>query len=117
MEMYAIEVVGDLMILRADGGLNSGTANQLSDQIATLVKGGVRNIIVDCSKLEIISSLGLSSLLLLHTRSKRVGGEVKLCGLKGSIVQIVRMTKLDRIFEMYEDIEQARLAFRPPSAS
>lgn len=117
MEMYAIEVVGDLMILRADGGLNSATASQLSDQIAALVKGGVRNIIVDCSNLEIISSVGLGSLLLLHTRSKSAGGEVKLCGLKGSIVQIIRMTKLDRVFEIYSDVEEARLAFRPPSAS
>ncbi len=113
METYAIEVVGDLMILRADGGLNSGTAGQLSEKIAALVAGGVRSIIVDCSQLEIISSLGLSSLLMLHTRIKRVGGEVKLCGLKGSIVQVIRMTKLDRIFELYPDIEAARLAFRP----
>ena len=116
MEMYAIEVVGDLMILRADGGLNASTAGQLSEQVTALVKGGVRNIIVDCSKLEIISSIGLGS-LLLHTRSKSAGGEVKLCGLKGSIVQIVRMTKLDSLFEMYADVEEARLAFRPPSAT
>lgn len=61
MEMYAIEVVGDLMILRADGGLNASTAGQLSEQVTALVKGGVRNIIVDCSKLEIISSVGLRS--------------------------------------------------------
>ncbi len=117
MEMYAIEVVGDLMILRADGGLNASTAGQLSEQVTALVKGGVRNIIVDCSKLDIISSIGLGSLLLLHTRSKSAGGEVKLCGLKGSIVQIVRMTKLDSLFEMYADVEEARLAFRPPSAT
>ncbi|MSR44453.1 MAG: anti-sigma factor antagonist [Phycisphaerales bacterium] len=113
MELYAIEVFGDLIILRADGGLNSQTSTQLSDQVATLVAGGVRSIVVDCSKLEIISSLGLSSLLMLHTRMKRVGGEVKLCGLKGTIVQVLQITKLDRVFELYDDVEAARLAFRP----
>ncbi len=112
METYAIEVVGDLMILRADGGLNSGTGTQLSDHIADLVKGGVRNIIVDCSKLEIVSSMGLGSLLLLHTRIKRVGGEVKLCGVKGAVVQLIRMTRLEGIFGIYGDVEEARLACR-----
>ncbi|MSR69913.1 MAG: STAS domain-containing protein [Phycisphaerales bacterium] len=115
METYVIEIVGDMMILRADGGLNTGTASQLSEKISALVAGGVRSIIVDCSQLEVISSLGLSSLLMLHTRIKRVGGEVKLCGLKGSIVQVMHITKLDRIFEFYADIEAARLAFRPKS--
>ncbi len=113
METYLIEVVGDLMILRADGGLNTGTAGQLSDKMSALVTGGVRKIIVDCSKLEIVSSLGLSSLLMLHTRMKKVGGEVKLCGIKGSIMQVIRISKLDRVFQTYPDIEQARLAFRP----
>ncbi|MSQ89946.1 MAG: STAS domain-containing protein [Phycisphaerales bacterium] len=113
MELYAIEVFGDLLVLRADGGLNTGTSSQLSDQVTTLVQGGVQKIVVDCTKLEIISSLGLSSLLMLHTRIKRVGGEVKLCGLKGAIVQVLAITKLDKVFELYPDVESARLAFRP----
>lgn len=113
METYVIEVDGNLMILRADGGINIGTASELSEKIAGLVAGGVQCIIVDCSQLEIISSLGLSSLLMLHTRIKRVGGEVRLCGLKGSIMQVIHMTKLDRVFEVYADIEGAKLAFRP----
>ncbi len=113
METSVIEVVGNVMILRADGGLNSGTASQLSEKIAALVAGGVMNIIVDCSQLEVISSLGLSSLLILNTRTRRMGGEVKLCGIKGSIMQVIRMTKLDRVFEVYADVESAKLAFRP----
>ncbi len=115
METFAIEIVGDLLILRADGGLNAGTGSQLSEHVATLVKGGVTKIIVDCSQLEIVSSMGLSALLLLHTRIKRVGGEVKLCAVKGAIVQVIHMTNLDRIFGIYPSIEEARLAFRSAS--
>jgi anti-anti-sigma factor len=112
METYAVEVVDDVLVLRADGGINTTTAGQLSEAIAKLVQGGITNVIVDCSKLAIISSMGLGALLMLHTRMKRIGGEVRLCGLNGPIVQVIQMTKLDRVFEIFPDVERARLSFR-----
>ena len=117
METYVVEIVGDVLILRADGGINTSTASQLSDSIGKLVKGGITNIIVDCTKLSIISSMGLGALLMLHTRMKRVGGEIRLAALSGAVVQVIKMTKLDRVFEIYPDVEQARLSFRKPSKS
>lgn len=115
METHVSEIDGDLMVLKADGGLNTATAGQLSQAVAKLVEGGVRRIIVDCRALEVISSLGLGSLLMLHTRMKRVGGEVKLSGLTSSAMQVVRMTRLDKVFECYDDLDRAKLAFRPPA--
>ncbi len=112
METYVVEVSDNVLVLRADGGINTSTASQLSDAIGKLVQGGITNVIVDCSKLAIISSMGLGALLMLHTRMKRVGGEVRLCGLGGAVVQVIQMTKLDRIFEIYPDVERAKLSFR-----
>jgi anti-anti-sigma regulatory factor len=37
---------------------------------------------------------------------------VRLCGLNGPIVQVIQMTKLDRVFEIFPDVERARLSFR-----
>lgn len=113
METFVSEIDGDLLVLKADGGLNTTTAGQLSQSVAKLVEGGIRRIVVDCSSLEIISSLGLGALLMLHTRMKRVGGEVKLAGLCSACVQVVHMTRLDRVLECYTDVSQAKLSFRP----
>jgi len=43
---------------------------------------------------------------------KQHGGEVKIAGLHGMVVQVLRLTRLDGIFQLYPDVSQARLAFR-----
>ncbi len=114
METYVTEVDGDVLVLRADGGINTSTAGQLSESVKKLVEGGVTKIIVDCSKVAMISSMGLGALLMLHTRMKRIGGEVRLAALSGAAAQVLHTTSLDRVFEIYPDVEQAKLSYRRP---
>ncbi|MBM4008778.1 MAG: STAS domain-containing protein [Planctomycetes bacterium] len=115
MELAIGEIEGDVMVIRADGGLNQATASQISEQVGALVAGGVRHLIVDCSSLTVLSSTGIGVLLMLHTRMKREGGDVRLCGLRGLIVQVLQLAKLDRLFQLYPDVGQAKLSFRPES--
>lgn len=113
LETYAQEIDGDLLILTADGGINRGTAQQLIESIAKLVEAGVRRIIIDFSKVDLITSSGISTLLLLNRSMRHRGAEVKLAGLHGMVAQVLQLSRLDRVFEMYPDVPQARLAFRP----
>lgn len=113
METYAQEIDGDLLVLTADGGINRGTAQQLIDSVTKLVDAGVRHIIVDFTKVDLITSSGISTLLLLNRSMRNRGAEVKLAGLHGMVAQVLQLSRLDRIFELYPDVAQARLAFRP----
>lgn len=112
MELSLGEIDGDVLVIRADGGLNKATAVQISQQVGTLIAGGIRHVIVDCSALSILSSTGIGVLLMLHARMKQQGGDVRLCGLRGIIVQVLQLAKLDRMFELYPDVGQAMLSFR-----
>lgn len=113
METYAHEIDGDLLILKVDGGINRGTATQLVEGVTRLVDGGVRRIVVDFSDVEMITSTGISTLLLLSRSMRNRGAEVKLAGLHGMVAQVLQLTRLDKIFDLYPDVGQARLAFRP----
>jgi anti-anti-sigma regulatory factor len=42
---------------------------------------------------------------------KKHGGNVKICCLKGVVVDLLSVTGLNRIFEVYPDIEKAVAAF------
>lgn len=112
METYAQEIDGDLLILSADGGINRGTATQLVEDVGKLVDAGVRKIIIDFSKVDMITSTGISTLMLLSRSMRNRGAEVKLAALSGMVVQVLQLVRLDRIFELYPDVSQARLAFR-----
>ena len=101
------------MILRADGGLNASNTSEFMDQLSKLIEVGVRKIIVDCSGLTHVSSSGLGALVLLHRRMSDHGGDVRVAGLTGVVAEVLQLTRLDRLFKIYPDVNRARLSFRP----
>ena len=52
MEFYYDELERDVLILRADGGINADNAGQFVGDLEKLVDAGIRKIIVDCAHLE-----------------------------------------------------------------
>jgi anti-sigma B factor antagonist len=113
MQTLVQERDGELLIVTADGGLDRDTANQLIEDVGRHVDAGARAIIVDCSRLAVISSAGLGTLLRLHGAMKARGAQVRLAGLQGLVAQALHLTRLDTIFELFPDVNAARLAFRP----
>ena len=113
MQFHIDEIDRDVLILQADGGLNGQTAPQFLGELEKVVDAGIRKVIVDCTKLNYVSSYGLGVLLRVHKRLRKRGGDVKICCVKGVVNEILRTMKLDRIFETYPDVNRARLAFRP----
>jgi anti-sigma B factor antagonist len=113
VEFYYHEIDGSVLVLRADGGINADNAGQFVSDLEKLVDAGLTKIIVDCSGLEHISSYGVGVLLRLHKRLARHGGDVKLAGVHSKIATILRITRADQFFDLYPDVDRARLAFRP----
>ena len=112
MEFYYHEHDRDVLILAADGGLNANTAETFVKQLEALVDAGVNRIIVDCSNLQYISSYGIGVLVRLHNRLVKHGGHVKIASPPGKVLQALAIVRLAQMFEIYPDLEQARLAFR-----
>ena len=113
MQTFVQERDGDLLIVSADGGLDRETAQQLLADVGRHVDEGARSIIVDCSRLGVITSAGLGTLLRLHGLMKARGAQVRLAGLHGLVAQALHLTRLDTVFELFPDVNSARLAFRP----
>jgi len=116
MEFCYDESEHDVLILRADGGLNSQNAAEFVLGLEKLIDAGLRRIIVDCTALEYVSSYGLGVLVGLHSRLRKHGGDIKLAGLRGTLADLLHVTRLSALFEIYPDVNRARLAFRPKDA-
>ena len=80
VDFYYHEVDRDVLVLRADGGINHDNAAAFVADLEKLVDAGLSKIIVDCGGLGHISSYGIGVLLRLHKRLARHGGDVKLAG-------------------------------------
>ena len=116
MEFYYDEVDENVLILSVDGGLMADNAHRLVGELESYIELGIDRLIVDCTRLTRISSYGLGVLVRLNQRLKASGGNVKICAVKGLIAEVLEFTRLGRLFEMYPDVGQARLSFRPKDA-
>jgi anti-sigma B factor antagonist len=113
MEFYYREVEDGILIVNADGGLNSKNADQFINELGALIDAGQNKIVVDCSHLDYISSYGLGVLVRLHSKLAKRGGDVKLACVKVAIEKVLTLTRLNSLFEIYPDISCACLMFRP----
>ena len=113
MEFYFHEVDKSVLILSADGGLNADTAAEFVSQLETLIDGGVKQIIVDCTRLEAISSYGVGVLARLHNKLAKHGGDVKVAAARSMVLQALTLMRMGKLFDIYPDVNQAKLAFRP----
>lgn len=116
MDFYYHEVDSSVLVLRADGGINADNAGQFVADLEKLVDAGLTKIIVDCTGLEHISSYGIGVLLRVHKRLATHGGDVKLAGVHSGLVRLLQMARVDDYFDLYPDVNRARLAFRAPDA-
>jgi anti-sigma B factor antagonist len=111
MEFYFQGTDKDILILSADGGLNSRNADQFVDELQTLVDAGARKLIVDCTRLSTITSYGVGVLIRLHKKLAETGGEVKIAAVDSPIIKVLRLLRLDTVFEIYNNSREAREAF------
>ena len=104
---------GDILVIVLDGSLNTTTSDQFNQAIQNHLDQGRTKIIIDCRRVDYISSLGLGSLVALQARLRKKGGEVKLAALYGLAADVIRLVGLDKLLGIYGDIEFARQSFHP----
>lgn len=112
MEFYYHQVDRDVLIIAADGGIDSHNANEFLENLAKVFDAGIHKVIVDCSELRYISSYGVGVLIRLHKKLAQRGGQVKLAAVQGPLFTILRILRLDTVFHIYPSVERAREAFR-----
>jgi anti-sigma B factor antagonist len=111
MEFYYKDVEKDVLILSADGGLNADNADEFVRELETLVESGIRKLVVDCTKLSYISSYGISILVRLRGKLAKRGGDIKLASVQNSIVTLLEIADLHKIFGIYANVDEALRAF------
>ena len=68
-------------------------------------------VVFDFSELNYINSFGIGILVDLQKNILKNEGIVKICGLSPSIKKIFQITYLTRVFEIFENFEQALDSF------
>lgn len=103
---------GDVQIIELQGKITIGAGDtQLRDAILQSVEEGKANILLDMGGVTTLDSSGIGELVGSYTTVTNRGGKLKLLHLPSKISDLLQVTQLITIFEVYEDEKQAVESF------
>jgi anti-sigma B factor antagonist len=115
MAIYIVEkVIEGVILVDVRGRITLGPETEaLRSKLKQLIDSGQQRVILDLGEVSYIDSVGLSTLVASYTSARRAGGDLKLLRLPRGVHQLLQITRLSTVFEVYETLEAARQAFAP----
>jgi anti-sigma B factor antagonist len=121
-ENFAIKKIEDeritsefLNCYKLAGRIDAETSQEFELTMRLLQKQE-KYVVFDFSELNYINSFGIGILVDLQKNILKNEGIVKICGLSPSIKKIFQITYLTRVFEIFENFEQALDSFHNKAA-
>jgi anti-sigma B factor antagonist len=103
-----------VIVLDVKGRITVGAeSGALRDKVAELNAAGRRNIILNLADVDYIDSTGLGALVISVTTVRKSGGNLKLLNLNRRNIELLVMTKLATVFEIFNDEQDAVNSFYP----
>jgi anti-sigma B factor antagonist len=107
-----------IRILDLRGQLKAGDSEStLRSAISALARDNVVNIVLNLAEVTKIDSDGLEALVLCHTQVRKGGGALKLARLNIEHLSLNVLTKLNTVFEVFVDEQDAVNSFFPDRAT
>jgi anti-sigma B factor antagonist len=89
----------------------------LRDMVQDFLRRGNDQIILDLNDVDFIDSAGLGELVRSHATVRGHGGQLKLVNPSASVWNLLKITKLDQVFDIPSDEATALASFRKSSAA
>jgi len=101
-------------ILDLKGRITVGPeAGALRDRVATLVAASTKNLVLNLKNIDYIDSTGLGAVVMCATSMRKNQGNVRLLNLTKRNIELLIMTKLATVFEIFNDEQDAVNSFFP----
>jgi len=86
--------------------IDARIAADFRDSMAHLINDGNHNLVVDLSEVDFVDSSGLGAIV---SSSKILGrkGDIVLSGIRPSVMSLFKLTRMDKVFRMFENEEEA----------
>ena len=95
---------GPVTVVRMAGVIKLGeSARQFSEYLQDLLETQTNSVLVDMSEIDYVDSTGLGELVGYLQRFAAQGRRLALLRPHTRIVNLLRLTKLDEIFQVFDD--------------
>src|SRR5450432_1649942 len=103
-----------IVILDLKGRITVGPeATALREKLAALSAENITKTVLNLEHVDYIDSTGLGALVIVATSMRKAGGSVKLLNLNRRNIELLVMTKLATVFEIFADEQDAVNSYYP----
>jgi anti-sigma B factor antagonist len=95
--------VGRVEVMALSGTLDAAASPEVRTKLEALVEAGRKRLVVDLSGVRFVDSSGFFALVSSYKAARAAGGDVVLLGLPPPVRSVIELTRLHRVFEIFED--------------
>ena len=111
-----VSEVGDVTVVhfRDQRIIDDLAIQETGQELVQLVEeeeGGRKKLLLNFSEVGFMSSAALGKLITLNKKMKAQGGTVRMCNIRPDIQEVFAITRLDRLFDIKKDEEEALADF------
>jgi anti-sigma B factor antagonist len=100
----------DTTLVRVIGELDLSTSPRIETDLLRLIHEGLgRRLVLDLSQLTFLDSTGLRALWRTRQHAQTAGAQLYLSAASDSVMRVLKVTKLDRVFSLISDEPQRPL--------
>jgi anti-sigma B factor antagonist len=107
----------DVVILAPGGQLTFRESDGLFERIKALGAAGRSKVVLDLRNVSHVDSAGLGAMVGGYTSLTRQGGTLKLLNPSKRALELLLMTQLSTLFEMFDEVQDAVGSSWPPAKS
>lgn len=108
MTEFAIRTAGsDVVVISAEGRINTTSAPALRDRIHDVVTAGRTRVVIDLGSADFIDSSGLGALISGLKQARRAGGDLRIARPTLQVVTVLQLTNLNHLLRSYDSADRA----------
>lgn len=112
----AIHEVDGVSVVGLTGRIILGEESfALREAVQSLMTAGKKKVVLNMSDVTYIDSAGLGILVACYVSAKKQGALIRLCSLGNKFREVLQLTRLLTIFDVYETLAAAIESFREGS--
>jgi len=104
-------VTDSALVVDVVGKLDTQTAGSAMDQLQQYLGVDKGNLLINLSGLDFVSSSGLRVILRAAKQVRASGGNMKVCGARGVVKEVLEISGFDSLLDLHEDEGQALASF------
>src|SRR5271165_7380486 len=105
--------VDGVSIVALDGRIVLGEeSNALREKVKSMIAAGKKKIVLNMDNITFIDSAGLGTLVAAHHSVKSQGASLRLCHLGSKFQEVLQITNLLTVFDVYKTEAEAVASFR-----